>query len=204
MLKDVELIYQQWVKPFYMQFLHGNFRHRCQATEPSEERESLILSLHNAMSEITPSIVDCLFEQEEWRARLTGSWFCALKGWSQYREIIGQRLIESECCFAGQGYCAALASFEDPLSAGYLGEYLDIWLPQLDKFYDQHWAMPALIWIDERCATDISAKYLTPGGLWDCWAASWPATRDTGIYSLQSSKRRFYDTLQCGIDFFRC
>lgn len=199
MVDHLELTYQQWVQPFYMRFLHGNFRHLCQAKESFEARERFIMSLQSALSEIEPGVIDRLW-RGEWRARLCASWFCGLKSWRQYQELIGEALLESQVCYAGQGYCVALACFGDRPSTEYLSRYLDIYLPQLDKFYDQHWAMPALIWIDERLATNHSSEYLKPGGLWDRWIAG--DSGRTRNSCLEVSKRRFNETLLCAFEYF--
>jgi hypothetical protein len=76
-------------------------------------------------------------------------------------------LVPSATCYAGQGYCFALACFANEASIEYLNLYLDEYLPQPDKHYDQTWAMPSLIWIDKIKNTDYSKKYLESKGLWE-------------------------------------
>jgi hypothetical protein len=107
--------------------------------------------------------------------------------WSKFAGLIGEALIASEGVYAGQGYCFALASFADDVSAKYLMDYLDTYLLKVDCYYDQDWAMPALIWIDEHRDTDHSSRYLTPGGLWERFA------EDKGeSWQLDYSKKRFW------------
>jgi hypothetical protein len=193
-------IYKQWVHPCYLQLLHGNFRGLCLAEESSPEQDELIRWFRRALTEITPDVIDTLLEQTEWRARLTASWFCGLKGWRQFRESLGQSLVESKVCFAGQGYCMALACFADRASADYLCAYLDRWLPQLDKYYDQHWAMPALQRIDVQLRTNFASRYLGADGLWEQWALG--CQDRTSPASLEDLDRHFNLLRRCGSEFF--
>ncbi len=109
-------------------------------------------------------------------------------------------LIASQRCYAGQGYCAALACYADEPSADCLRQYLDAWLPQVDKYYDQHWALPALVWIDQRLDTNHAARYLERGGLWDNWAT---AQRRVGPQFYLESQRKFDLTLASALATFR-
>ncbi len=67
----------------------------------------------------------------------------------------------------------AIASrcFASEKSATYLIDYLEIYLPQTNLYYDQQWAMPALVWIDEQRGTHYSQRFLAPGGLWEQYSA---------------------------------
>jgi hypothetical protein len=169
---DLQQISERWVSPVYLRLLHGNFRHLLLAEELSDKRSQEILTFRRCVAEVTPEIVTILLRQPEWRARLVGGWYAGLRGWRQFRDELGTLLVESRLCFAGQGYCAALACCADAASAEYLRRYLEVWLPQTDRDYDQHWALPALAWIDRRLGTQHAADYLAPGGLWDQWAAA--------------------------------
>jgi hypothetical protein len=94
-----------------------------------------------------------------------------LKSWSQFTERIGGLLIQSSTCYAGQGYCFALASFANAGSVEYLSAYLDEYLPKLDKEYDQLWAIAAILWVDKVKGTNQVQKYLAPDGLWQRFIA---------------------------------
>jgi hypothetical protein len=169
---DIAELRDRWVAPLYLQLLHGNFRRKLLAEELTNDREHTLKRFRGCVNEVTPTIVATLIRQPEWRARLVGSWYAGLRGWVQFRDELGGMLIESQMCFAGQGYCAALACFADDSSADHLCQYLDKWLPQLDKYYDQHWALPALGWIDKRLDIRNAERYLLPGGLWNQWASA--------------------------------
>lgn len=199
-MDELQELYGRWVRPVYMRLLHGNFRHFLLAEEPSEDRTRMISDFRRCLSEVDPAIVTTLLRQGEWRARLAGGWYAGLRGWRQFAEELGAMLVESRVCFACQGYCAALACYADTTSAEYLRRYLDTWLPQLDKYYDQHWAVPALVWVDKRLETRYAAEYLSPGGLWDQWAA---AHRREGQALYVDAQRRFDLTLASALAAFR-
>jgi hypothetical protein len=106
----------------------------------------------------------------DWRPRLTASWLIGLARRDQFRERIGDLLLASEVTYAGQGYCLALARFATAADAELLAAYLDAYLPQPDKRYDQHWALGALLHLDEQLKSDRAARFLTDGGLWQQWS----------------------------------
>ena len=142
------------VNPYYLEILHGNFVHAR-----GQKREDFQRNVRRALSTIDESIVERLLTADGWREQLTGSWFCGLKGWGRFEDQIGEALIASKVAFADQGFCFALARFADDKSADYLAKYLDTYLPQIERYYDQGWAMPALIWIDEQRNTEHSASW---------------------------------------------
>lgn len=102
-----------------------------------------------------------------WREQLVGSWLCGLKGWHRFGPVIGDLLVASKTCFAGQGHCFALACFATEAGASQLTQYLEKFLPRPDLAYDQEWAMPALLWIDEQRGTDHARPFMAAGGLWE-------------------------------------
>jgi hypothetical protein len=108
----------------------------------------------------------------DWRPCLTAAWLIGLDRRTQFRDRIGAQLLESGLVFAGQGYCLALARFETSADSDILCAYLDKYLPQLDRHYDQHWAIGALLHLDERLGANRAGRFLTPGGLWDKSATS--------------------------------
>jgi hypothetical protein len=104
-----------------------------------------------------------------WRERLTACWLIGLDRREQFRDRIGELMLASESGYVGQGYCLALARFATPDDAGLLASYLDTYLPQPGNFYDQDWALGALLHIDAVLGTDQTARFLTDGGLWQQW-----------------------------------
>jgi hypothetical protein len=109
----------------------------------------------------------------EWRSRLTASWLIGLTRRDQFRERIGDLLLASEVCAAGQGYCLALARFATAADAELLAAYLNVYLRQPYRDYDQGWALGALLYPDEQLKTDRAARFLTEGGLWQQFSGVW-------------------------------
>jgi hypothetical protein len=185
----------EWVKPYYMQILRGNFVH----TE-GPKREDFQQRVKHALSTIDAPVIERLLTADGWREQITGSWFCGLKGWKHFEDQIGEALIASEVAFAGQGFCFALACFSDDKSARYLMQYLDTYLPQTDRYYDQSWAMPALMWIDAQRATEYSVRYLVAGGLWETFTANKIASSDA--WKLDVCKRHFWEVMEYCCTYF--
>lgn len=144
----------------YMKLLHGNF-----LDMPEPERSRFTHSLARAAKRITDEELHTLLDSE-WRARLTASWLIGLDRRSQFRSRIGELLLAGELVYASQGYCFALTRFEDTVDAALLVDYLGRYLPRLDCPYDQHWAIGALLRLDERLGTDHAPRFLVSDGLW--------------------------------------
>lgn len=156
----------RWVKPFYLQFLHGNFA----GLPPGQEQTAFDAAVRAALPHLAPAVVEQLLGGH-WRESLTGSWFAGLLRWHQFTDAIGAALLLSRTCYAGQGYCFALARFADEASARWLGRYLDTYLARPELYYDQAWAMSALLWVDEQLGSAYGQRFLAPGGLWDAFVA---------------------------------
>ena len=102
----------------------------------------------------------------EWRARLTSSYLIGLDRRTQFRDRLGNLLLESQVVYAGQGYCFALSRFAQPEDASILVAYLDRYLPQTDCYYNQNSAIGALLHLDQKLGTDHAQRFLVPDGLW--------------------------------------
>ena len=171
----------RWVAPFYLAGLLGSDVNEFKA----------------ALAEVDPSVVDRLLSARGWRERIVGSWFAGLKGWTQFEDRIGELLLASEVTYAGAGHCFAMACFADDKSRQYLIEYLDIYLRQPEKEYDQLDAILALIWIDQKQGANNATQFLSPGGLWETFTADWNDTWD-----LDKFKMRFWRTMEyCQANF---
>ena len=90
-----------------------------------------------AAREVTPDIVKQLLGDFNWRLRIVGAYFVAIKGYEELTDIIGVHLLQSEVCYAGAGYALALAMFESERAQDYLKAYLEFYLKQPDLWYDQ-------------------------------------------------------------------
>lgn len=105
----------------------------------------------------------------EWRSNLTAAYLIAISARTRYRDELGQKLVDSHLVYAAQGYCIALASFGDAASARWLVRYLETWLPQTSRRFDQAWAMASLIVADQRLGSAHAEQFLTADGLWQAW-----------------------------------
>ncbi|GAA2495774.1 hypothetical protein GCM10010406_35030 [Streptomyces thermolineatus] len=88
-----------------------------------------------------------------------------------FRPRLADQLLASRACYAGQGYCYALARFGTTADAEILTAYLDHYLRRPECRYDQHWAAAALLHLDALHGTDRAGRFLEPGGLWEQWGA---------------------------------
>jgi hypothetical protein len=140
-----ELI-DKYVVPFYMSDL-----------SPSDEP-----SIHHfaeAAREIDSSIVKMLLGDFNWRTRIVGAYFAAINAYKEFEDIIGKHLLKSEVCYAGKGYCIALATFNNEIAKEYLTTYLNYYLDRRDLWFDQAEAFCALEYLDEEYAMSFSDKW---------------------------------------------
>jgi hypothetical protein len=141
----------------YRKLLHGNF-----ATLNLPERTEFLRQLAGAAEQVTEDELDVMLAGD-WRSRITAAWLIGASRRDQFRERIGELLLESQVTFAGQGYCVALARFGTAADADILDAYLDRYLrPGLR--YDQDWALGALLHID-------ATRFPRLEGLWQRWTA---------------------------------
>jgi|SRR5579871_4896910 len=175
---------QTWVRPFYREFLHGNFLF----LKDEDHRNGFVQFVQQALAALEAVTVDRLMRLA-WREQLAGSWFTGLKGWTQFTQQIGDLLLESRACYAGQGYCFALARFANEDSIEYLKSYLDTYLPQKECYYDQNWALSALLWLDKARMTQEAKIYLQSGGLWERFVADKP------YWNIVATEQRFHDIM---------
>ncbi|MFD0903613.1 DUF6000 family protein [Actinomadura sediminis] len=148
----------------YLDLLHGNFTGLS-----DHERSRFLQDLRRDARQITNDELEFLLHSGElagWRERLTAAWLIGISRRVQFRESLARLLMDSELTYAGQGYCFALARFAEPKDADVLTAYLDHYLPRTDCHYDQHWAIGALLHVDDRLGTDHSGRFLKADGLW--------------------------------------
>ncbi|MEU8645045.1 DUF6000 family protein [Streptomyces sp. NPDC048674] len=147
----------------YLHLLHANF-----SRVEEQERTPFLQSLRSAAEAITDEELEVLLESD-WRSRLTAAWLIGVDRRQHFQDMLGDLLLASQLCFAGQGYCFALARFCTEADALYLATYLERYLQQPDCQYDQHWAISALLHIDRQTGTEHAGRFLAPGGLWHQW-----------------------------------
>lgn len=143
----------------YMRLLGGDLMRMA-----APELQQFTTALGHAADEISPHELGILLEGG-WRERHTAAWLIAVAYRTEFRERLGELLLASEVCFAGRGYCVALATFGTPADADLLASYLDHYLRRPDLYYDQADALGALLHLDTKLHTDHAAQFLAPGGL---------------------------------------
>lgn len=116
--------------------------------------------LRHALRTVTPEEVEQLLYIYDWRAQVSGSWLAALKGYRQFADLMGQRLVKNRLCECGRSYSLALARFAEGQSVAYLTAFLDSYRPGCQQEYDYAWALSALRWIDVEQATQHAQQYL--------------------------------------------
>ena len=163
------------VRPFYLRFLHGNFSH-----EEESIRTSFFASLHQAAPTADPQSITRLFDSGGWRERLSAAWFVGLLKLDGFEDRISDLLLKSETCFAGQGYCFALARLASDSASVSLQNYLIRYLPVGTKEYDQEWAIGALHFINRAKAESIPRDL----GIWA------PLERERGISDFEVLMKR--------------
>ncbi|MFH8569302.1 DUF6000 family protein [Streptomyces sp. NPDC017993] len=144
------------------------------------ERTRFAQELAEAAEEITPRELGILLDGG-WRERKVAAWLIAVAGRTTFRDRLGQLLLASEVCYAGEAYCIALAAFGTAEDAVPLIDYLDRYLARPYLHYDQPFAIGALLHLDATRATGNATRFLTPHGPW----ARWNAGRDIDPRSFQ-------------------
>ncbi|WP_417387309.1 DUF6000 family protein [Gimesia sp.] len=182
-----QLEIQRWVSPFYLAILHGNYVSDILTVD---ERNQFNQRVSEVLPEMTPQIASSLISGH-WREAITGSWFAGVKKYTECQSQITKRLLASETCYAGQSHVFALACFANDASVSALKQYLDRYLRQLDCYYDQNWAMPALMWIDEMNGTDHASEYLKANGLWERFIKE----KNSEAWCIQTCQKHFWNLM---------
>ncbi|MBO9199525.1 MULTISPECIES: DUF6000 family protein [Niastella] len=136
---------EKWVVPFYM-------------THLANADETTIKAFSEAAKEINIDIVKALLGDFNWRTRISGAFFAAINNYHELEDIIGKHLLKSEVCYAGSGYCLALATFATDKAKDYLITYLDYYLDRKDLWFDQSTTYCALEYLDKNATARLTTK----------------------------------------------
>jgi hypothetical protein len=143
----------RWVIPFYWGFSDIRRPDRTANTEAQ---------LRRVYSEITPTLIGDLLADRDWRPRITAAFFVALTKLPEHEDLIGRLLLRSDVCYAGYGYCVALARLNTARGVAYLCEYLDYYLTRKDLWFDQGPVLAAVHYLDGINGTAHGAKFDDP------------------------------------------
>ena len=125
---------RKWVVPVYLKGLRTG------------EKE---LATYKALvPQLTNSILLKMLGEFNWRTRIAGAYYAAISRCVEVEDVIGTHLLKSEVCYAGGGYCKALAALETSSAQQYLRTYLDYYLQRTDLDFDQSCAIGALAYLD--------------------------------------------------------
>jgi hypothetical protein len=139
--------YKKWVVPYYM-------------TIASYGPTEWIESIREIKEEITIDVCLSLLGEFNWRPKLVGAYFAAVKNYTGLIDIIGNHFLKSEVCCVGHIYALVLAFFNNGQSTLYLNKYLDYYLTKPDLYYDQKFAMTAILYLDKQNNTDYFSHHL--------------------------------------------
>ncbi len=138
---------QKWAVPFYMEIgMHGD--------------NKWIEKIKKINKEITPDITLALLGAFNWRTRLVGAYFSAVKGFQDQIDIIGTHFLKSEVCCVGHVYAIVLALYNDKKTDKYLNDYLDYYLQKPDLYFDQGGALSAVAYLDKTNGTNNIQRHL--------------------------------------------
>lgn len=138
---------KKWAVPYYMEigsYNNSNWAHQIKEIKP----------------EITKDVCLNLLGDFNWRTRLVGSYFAAVKDYKELINIIGTHLLKSEVCCVGHIYALTLAFFNNKDCIGYLNKYLDYYLTKPSLYFDQKFVMEAVLYLDKKNHTDFFSQHL--------------------------------------------
>lgn len=115
--------------------------------------------LRAQFDEIDEALVVELLSSTNWRPRIVGGYLAAAANLVGLEEHLGRLFLRSDACYAGRGYCLALACFNTPASLGFLRRYLDYYLERPEYRFEQGDAMAALAHLDTANGTEVSQEY---------------------------------------------
>jgi hypothetical protein len=121
--------------------------------------------------DMTEDVAHTLLRDVNWRSRIVGAHVAACKDLRGLTGWIGRLLLRSDACYAGRGYCVALAHFNTSESTGFLLEYLHYYLTRSDLWFDQAEAMAAIAYLDGRNGTSDLASMMAT---WETFVANKP------------------------------
>ena len=164
---------EKWVEPFYRASLFRGGDAFAEALRPIAD-------------EITPTLLTSLLSDFNWRPRITAAYFAAVLIETSVEDHIGKLLLRSDVCFAGNGYCLALARFNTSKSVEYLTQYLTYYLSKPDLEFEQGEAIGALVFLDRLNGTAHQDSFVEQ---WDTYVDR------SGTYNREKHTERFNEQL---------
>ena len=160
-IKDMFKYWECYGQNIYILLLHANF-----LDEPASFKVKFSKDLLSAVESIPDEVLLQWINSGAWREALTSSWIIGILKAEQFFEKIKNKLLDSETCYAGQGYCLAMAQFGSKSASEVLVQYLNKYLPAMERQYDQEWAIGSLVWLDKKMKTENANVFLENLSLW--------------------------------------
>jgi hypothetical protein len=164
-----------WIKPLYMGFFDSS-------------SDSVVAEL---WSEMNYDKALALLSYFNWRPRIVGAYIVALKDIHELTEQIGKLLLRSDVCYAGRGYCLALARLNTAASRAFLYEYLDYYLTQHDLWFDQACAMGAVACLDQVNGTRELSRFIERWEAFICNKSDWNLAQSISLFSQHMARVKF-------------
>ena len=164
---------KKWVAPFYL-------------TDLVTDRDRFTACFVTVAPQLSVEVVKKLLGEMNWRPRIVAAYFAAIMMMREFEDHIGRLLLRSDVCYAGTGYCLALACFNTNTSRDYLHRYLDYYLRQPDLWFDQGDAFAAVTYLDELNSSQEADQFAST---WRSFIANKPN------WKLESSQRLFCDRM---------
>ena len=139
-----DAIYEKWVWPF----MHNL----------GERQHLFITNLRVILNEIDDEIIVQLLGGA-WRPKHVAGLLTAVLTMGQHTETIGNLLLRSDTCFAGQGYALALARINTKESIEYLLQYLEHYLRRPEHMFDQREVLGAVEYCDMLNGTNVLSDF---------------------------------------------
>lgn len=137
---------EKWVNPFYMRI--GHYYDMGWVDE-----------VFDISSEITEEVILKLLGDFNWRTRLVGAYFSAIKNYQSQIDIIGVHFLKSEVCCVGHIYALILAFYNSEKAIQLLEKYLDYYLEKPELYFDQESALEAIIYLDKINNTNLFQRF---------------------------------------------
>lgn len=142
---DKEFV-DKWVAPYYMSV--------------AKYGEDWIEPVKAIKHEISREVTQALLGELNWRMRLVGAYFSAVKNFEDQVDIIGTHLLKSQTCCVGHMYALVLSFFNTEASNRYIDTYLEYYLTKPKLYFDQQKVMSARLYLDQVNGTSTSEKHL--------------------------------------------
>lgn len=137
---------EKWVNPFYMSIGHHS-------------DDSWVNKLLEISEEITEEITLNLLGDFNWRTRLVGAYFSAIKNFQNQIDIIGVHFLKSEVCCVGHIYSLILAFYNNEKTNEYLYSYLKYYLNKPELYFDQESVLEAIVYLDKINGTNFYQEF---------------------------------------------